>query len=113
LNERTLVARVEFAPSSVVMGLTRIDRDWRDPICKSETATDFGLSLARVQWDVFTTPTFKGNVPRVNIAYGMAYRWLQAQGVLLPVSKAKKLDERTASSFIHFRFVEYETLARI
>jgi len=66
-----------------------------------------------VQWDVFTTPTFKGNVPRVNIAYGMAYRWLQAQGVLLPVSKTKTLDERTASSFIHFRFVEYETLVRL
>ena len=48
----------------------RIDRDWRDPIRKSETATDFGLSLARIQWDFFATPTFKGNVPRVNIAYG-------------------------------------------
>jgi hypothetical protein len=55
----------------------RIDRDWRDPIRKSETATDFGLSLARIQWDFFATPTFKGTVPRVNIAFGMAYRWLQ------------------------------------
>jgi hypothetical protein len=55
----------------------RIDRDWREPIRKSETATDFGLSLARVQWDFFATPTFKGTVPRVNIAFGMAYRWLQ------------------------------------
>ena len=55
----------------------RIDKDWRDPIRKSETATDFGLSLARVQWDVFATPTFRGTVPRANIAYGMAYRWLQ------------------------------------
>src|ERR1035438_4408641 len=55
----------------------RMDRDWRDPIRKSETATDFGLSLARIQWDFFATPTFKGNVPRTNIAYGMAYRWLQ------------------------------------
>ena len=55
----------------------RIDRDWRDPIRRSETATDFGLSLARIQWDFFATPTFKGTVPRTNIAYGMAYRWLQ------------------------------------
>ncbi|MDB6056298.1 MAG: hypothetical protein JWO95_142 [Verrucomicrobiales bacterium] len=55
----------------------RIDRDWRDPIRKSETATDFGLSLARIQWDVFATPTFKGTVPKPSIAYGMAYRWLQ------------------------------------
>ena len=55
----------------------RIDRDWRELIRKSETATDFGISLARIQWDVFATPTFKGNVPRPSIAYGMAYRWLQ------------------------------------
>ena len=55
----------------------RIDRDWRDPIRKSEIATDFGLSLARIQWDFFATPTFKGNVPRANIAFGMAFRWLQ------------------------------------
>ena len=55
----------------------RIDRDWREPIRKSETATDFGLSLARIQWDFFASPTFKGTVPRASIAYGMAYRWLQ------------------------------------
>ena len=55
----------------------RIDRDWRDPIRKSEIATDFGFSLARIQWDFFATPTFKGTVPRPNIAYGMAFRWLQ------------------------------------
>lgn len=59
----------------------RIDRDWREPIRKSEITTDFGLSLARVQWDFFATPTFKGNVPRANIAYGMAWRWLQDCGV--------------------------------
>jgi hypothetical protein len=55
----------------------RIDRDWRDPIRKSEIATDFGISLARVQWDFFATLTFAGNVPRTQIAYGLAYRWLQ------------------------------------
>jgi len=55
----------------------RIDRDWREPIRKSEVATDFGLSLARIQWDVFATPSFKGKVPRPNICYGLAYRWLQ------------------------------------
>ena len=56
---------------------SRIDRDWREPIRKSEIATDFGISLARIQWDLFATPTFKGPVPRSNIAYGMAFRWLQ------------------------------------
>jgi hypothetical protein len=55
----------------------RIDRDWREPIRRSEVATDFGISLARVQWDFFATPTFKGNVPRTSICYGMAWRWLQ------------------------------------
>jgi hypothetical protein len=55
----------------------RIDRDWREPIRKSEIATDFGISLARIQWDFFATPTFKGTVPHPKIAYGMAFRWLQ------------------------------------
>lgn len=55
----------------------RIDRDWRDPIRKSEIATDYGISLARVQWDFFATLTFAGNVPRTQIAYGLAWRWLQ------------------------------------
>ena len=55
----------------------RIDRDWREPIRKSEIATDFGISLARIQWDLFATPTFRGKVPRPSIAYGMAFRWLQ------------------------------------
>ena len=55
----------------------RIDRDWREPIRKSEVATDFCLSLARIEWDVFATMTFAGNVPRTSIAYGLAFRWLQ------------------------------------
>jgi hypothetical protein len=55
----------------------RIDRDWREPIRKSEVATDFGLSLARIQWDIFASPSFKGKVPRPNICYGLAFRWLQ------------------------------------
>jgi len=55
----------------------RIDRDWREPIRRSEVATDFGISLARIQWDLFATMTFAGTVPRTEIAYGLAYRWLQ------------------------------------
>jgi hypothetical protein len=55
----------------------RKDREWRDPIRKSEIATDFGISLARIQWDFFATPTFAGNVPKPQIAYGLAWRWLQ------------------------------------
>jgi len=55
----------------------RIDRNWRDPIRKSEIATDFGITLARIQWDFFATPSFKGTVPHTNICYGLAFRWLQ------------------------------------
>jgi hypothetical protein len=56
----------------------RIDRDWREPIRRSEIATDFGITLARIQWDFFATMTFAGNrPPRTNVAYGLAYRWLQ------------------------------------
>jgi hypothetical protein len=55
----------------------RIDRDWREPRRRSEVATDFGITLARIQWDYFTTLTFAGKVPRANMAYGLAFRWLQ------------------------------------
>ena len=56
----------------------RLDRDWREPIRRSEVATDFGITLARIQWDLFATMTFAGrNVPHRKIAYGLAFRWLQ------------------------------------
>jgi len=55
----------------------RIDKDWREPIRRSEVVTDYGISLARIQWDFFATMTFAGNVPKTHIAYGLAFRWLQ------------------------------------
>lgn len=55
----------------------RKDPAWRKPIWQSEVGTDFGISLARVRWDYFATPTFKGQVPKPRIAYGMIYRCLQ------------------------------------
>jgi hypothetical protein len=55
----------------------RTDRNWREPIRRSQVGTDFGITLARVQWDFFATPSFKGTVPRSNICYGLAYCWLQ------------------------------------
>jgi hypothetical protein len=55
----------------------RIDRDWREPIKRSEVTTDYGITLARIQWDIFATLTFAGTVPRANMAYGLAFRWLQ------------------------------------
>ncbi|HEX3627184.1 MAG TPA: hypothetical protein VH280_17390 [Verrucomicrobiae bacterium] len=55
----------------------QIDRNWREPIRKSEVATDFGITLGRIQWDLFATMSFKGTVPRPNTCYGLAFRWLQ------------------------------------
>jgi hypothetical protein len=56
----------------------RKDRDWLTPIRRSEIGTDFGITLARVQWDLFATMTFAGRtVPHRSIAYGLAFRWLQ------------------------------------
>lgn len=55
----------------------RIDRDWRESLRRSEVATDFGITLARIQWDIFATMTFAGSVPKTQIAYGLAWRWLQ------------------------------------
>jgi hypothetical protein len=55
----------------------RKDPDWQKPVWKSEVGTDYGISLARVRWDYFATLTFKGTMPKPNIGYGMAYRWLQ------------------------------------
>lgn len=55
----------------------RADKNWRSPFIRSEVSTDFGISLARIQWDFFATLTFAGNVPKNNIAYGLAWRWLQ------------------------------------
>jgi len=55
----------------------RIDRDWREPLRRSEVSTDFGISLARIRWDFFATMTFAGCVPRTQKCYGQLYRWLQ------------------------------------
>ena len=54
-----------------------MDRQWRDPWSRSERLTDFALILSRIHWDLFCTLTFKGNVPRPSIAYGLVYRWCQ------------------------------------
>jgi hypothetical protein len=53
------------------------DRDRHEPVHKSEVGTSFGITLARIRWDFFATPTFKGNIPSSSICYGLAFRWLQ------------------------------------
>lgn len=67
----------------------RTDHDWRRASLRSEVGTDYAISLSRVQWDVFATMTFSGKVPKNNIAYGHAFRWLQdfAKSVRVPYNR--------------------------
>jgi len=55
----------------------RIDKNWAEPIRRSEVANDYSISLARIQWELFATLTFAGHVPKTKIAYGLAFRWLR------------------------------------
>ena len=55
----------------------RMDREWQRPFKESVVCSSFGVSLARIHWDFFATPTFAGCVPRFNICYGKAFCWLQ------------------------------------
>ena len=95
----------------------RIDRDWREPIRKSEIATDFGISLARIQLDFFATPTFAGNVPKPNVAYGLAWRWLQelAKKCGVPYNRlliALRGEVGEMNGRFHFHCLVGETTAR-
>lgn len=56
----------------------RPDRDWQKPWKKAEVGSAFAFTLARLEWDIFATLTFKGTLPRPAICYGMAYRWLRS-----------------------------------
>ena len=95
----------------------RIDRDWREPIRRSEVATDFGISLARVQWDFFATLTFAGNVPKPQIAYGLAFRWLQELAKVCGVPYKRLLialrgEEGEANGRFHFHCLGGGTTTR-
>src|ERR1039457_1550938 len=93
------------------------DRDWREPVRRSEFATDFGISLARIQWDIFATPTFAGTVPKPKIAYGLAFRWLQelAKKCGLPYKRlliALRGEEGEANGRFHFHCLVGGTITR-
>jgi hypothetical protein len=96
----------------------RIDRDWREPLRRSEVATDFGITLARIQWDIFATLTFAGErVPRANLAYGLAFRWLQelAKNCGVPYNRlliALRGEEGEANGRFHFHCLVGGTLTR-
>jgi hypothetical protein len=96
---------------------SRIDKDWREPIRRSEIATDFGITLARIQWDFFATPSFKGNVPHTNICYGMAFRWLQELAKVCGVPYNRLLialrgEEGEKNGRFHFHCLVGETATR-
>jgi hypothetical protein len=95
----------------------RIDRDWREPRRRSEVATDFGITLARIQWDLFATLTFAGKVPRANMAYGLAFRWLQelAKAGGVPYKRlliALRGEEGEANGRFHFHCLVGGTATR-
>jgi hypothetical protein len=95
----------------------RIDRNWRGPIRRSEVATDFGITLARIQWDFFATLTFAGTVPKPRIAYGLAFRWLQelAKKCGRPYNRlliALRGEEGEANGRFHFHCLVGGTLSR-
>lgn len=95
----------------------RIDRNWREPIRRSEVATDFGITLARIQWDLFATPTFAGTVPKPQIAYGLAFRWLQELAKICGVPYNRLLialrgEEGEENGRFHFHCLVGGTLTR-
>lgn len=53
----------------------RPDHQWQAKILSAERRTDFAFTLARIHWDIFSTLTFQGSVPRPGICYGQAWRW--------------------------------------
>ena len=69
----------------------RIDRNWDGPIKASEVGTDYGITLARIGWDFFASPSFKGHVPKPNIAYALAWRWMQELALICDVPYSRLL----------------------
>lgn len=55
----------------------RADRNWQESILARERSADFGFTLGRIKWDIFSTLTFQGTLPRPSICYGQAWRWLR------------------------------------
>jgi len=65
-------------PRSSMSANPRADSNWRKPWVRSEVATDYSIILARVPWEFFGTPTFKGCVPRPDVCLSMFEKWKRA-----------------------------------
>ena len=53
----------------------RADKFSMDKIHRRERFADFAWSLARINWDFFTTHTFKNPLPRESVRKAMFWRW--------------------------------------
>ena len=54
----------------------RADHFWNEKLQKRERFGDFAYSLARIDWQFFTTHTYKNPMPRLSVQYDIFYRWL-------------------------------------
>jgi hypothetical protein len=55
----------------------RADHQWADKIRRRERFADFAYTLARINWDFFTTLTYKDPLPRPVVRGAMVWRWCQ------------------------------------
>ncbi len=53
----------------------RADKFSMDKIHRRERFADFAYTLARINWDFFTTHTFKNPMPRESVRKAMFWRW--------------------------------------
>ena len=53
----------------------RADHGWLDKIRRRERFADFAYTLARVDWDFFTTHTFINPIPKPYTRVNMLWRW--------------------------------------
>ena len=58
----------------------RADRDWFQKLQSRERLGDFAHTLSRIDWDIFSTLTFRDPIPRPHVCYGMAWQWCRALG---------------------------------
>ena len=53
----------------------RADHQWKDKILRRERFADFAYTLARIDWQFFTTHTYKNPLPRQETRLSMFYQW--------------------------------------
>jgi len=56
----------------------RADHSWKTKNLRHERFADFAYTLARIDWQFFTTHTFKNPMPRQETRFSMFYQWKRA-----------------------------------